>query len=433
MSLATITDYNIINDELVILKQNSSRWYAQIKTAPELGFKNNRVRFSTKCKIGVPSDEESFNNAIAFAKTEISRNNVLREEGHPLYRLKPTVKQVALKVLKEYEKSETDKSRYISIIKNQIIPLLGNLYMKNFDLNELFEFFENRTGGKSKTQITMVKRAINDIYVYAIRKKMIVQADRPLWTDIKVKTDKFKTRLTFRKTDIEIIDENIDDFINASTSKTCKINRILFKFYISFIKETGTRPGTETTGIKWKHLFESAYENEKRATVFLEKGKMGEQNKTRDIHIDQATFKLLTQLYFKKVPNIETQRFLLKYSSNGFPISKFMEFKKINADKYVFARGCGKIPDFCDTWKQFREFIKTDLTNKTFTLYSFRHHFITKNLYQKTDVNRLAEHVGNSEAMIRKYYAGCISAAASECVVKDLTQENVSITSLINS
>jgi hypothetical protein len=160
---------------------------------------------------------------------------------------------------------------------------------------------------------------------------------------------------------------------------------------------------------------------------------MGEQNKTRDIHIDQATFKLLTQLYFKKIPNLETQRFLLKHSSNGIPISKFMAFKKINADKYVFARSCGKIPDFGDTWDQFRKFIKKDLTNKAFTLYSFRHYFITKNLYQKTDVNRLAEHVGNSEATIRKYYDSSLSATASECVVKDLKQENVSVTSLINS
>jgi hypothetical protein len=133
MSLSTISNYNKVNDELAILKQNSSYWNAQIKTAPELGFKNNRVRFSTKCKIGVPSDEESFNNAVEFAKSVIYRNKVLREEGHPLYRLKPSVKQVALNVLKEYEKSSSDKSRYIHIIENEIIPLLGDLYMKNLD------------------------------------------------------------------------------------------------------------------------------------------------------------------------------------------------------------------------------------------------------------------------------------------------------------
>jgi len=426
MNSTTISNYNTINDELVIMKQNSSCWYAQIKTRSELGFKNNRVRFSTKCKIGVPTFEESFNEAVTFAKNEMNKAAIIHEEGHPLYRLKPTVKQISLKILKEYEKSTLDKSGYINIIKKQIIPLLGDIYIKNLGLNELIEFFENRTGGKSQPQISMVKKAIDDIYIHALRKRIIVQADRPLWKDIKITTTKSKPRLTFRKVDVDSINDNIDSFIGKSTNRKVKANRNLFKFYLQFIENTGTRPGEETTGIKWKHIFQSEYKNEDRATIFLEKGKMGEQNKTRDIHIDREVFKLLTQLYFKKFKSEKEIKFLFKHREE-IPINDFMQLKQDHGDEYIFNRSCGKTPIFCDVWDQFRTFLKKNLTEDEFTLYSFRHYFITKKLHQKTDVFKVAKYVGTSSKMIEDYYDGSFSALASEFVIEDLTQEDLNI------
>ena len=299
--------------------------------------------------------------------------------------------------------------------------------MKNLGLNELIEFFENRTGGNSPTQITMVRKAIDEIYIYALRKKMIKQADRPLWKDISRNTDKPKQRLTFRKTDIKDIDNNIDDFINAATTKTCKKNRNLFKFYINFLKLSGARAGLETTGIKWKHLFESKYKNELRATIFLEKGKMGEQNKTRTIHINQTTKNLLINLYMKKIQGTDAKRFLLKYACSGVPLDKFMEFKKLNNDKYVFARSDGKIPDFCDIWSQFRVYLNDKLTDNELTLYSFRHYFITQKLHQDIDVYKLAKYVGTSPDMIKRYYDASFSALASEFMLEDLNQDNFRI------
>ena len=431
MNLATITNYNKVNDELTIMQQNSSYWYAQLKTKPELGFKNNRVRFSTKCKIGEPNFEDSFNKAVNFAEKKLSEYKVLIKEGHTPSFIKPTVHQVALKVLKEYEKSELDKSGYINIVKNQIIPLLGNTDIKDLGLDKLISFFENRSGGRSKTQITMTKAAIDDIHIYALRKNMITQVDRASWGDIKIAVDKTRKRLAFRETDINCINNNIDSFIDAATSKTSRINRNLFKFYINLLKQTGTRAGSETTKIKWKHFFEHKLSNENRVSIFLEKGKMGEQDQTRTIHISKTTSNLLINLYLRKIPEITAKKFLLKHSSSGAPLDKFMELKQEKADEYVFARSCGKIPDFCDIWKQFRKFIQTNspekLSNEKLTLYSFRHYFITQEILKKKDVNKLAKFVGNSEYMIRKYYDGSYSAAASESIVDDLTPQNFSI------
>jgi len=431
MNSTTITNYNKVNDELTIMQQNSSYWYAQLKTKPELGFKSNRVRFSTKCRIGEPNFEDSFNKAVNFAEKKLSEYKVLIKEGHTPSFIKPTVQQIALKVLKEYEKSILDKSGYINIIKNQIIPLLGNIDIKDLGLDEVISFFENRSGGRSQTQTTMTKTAIDDIFIYALRKNMITQVNRPSWKDVKIVINKARKRLAFRETDIDYINSNIDNFIKAANSKTCNENRRLFKYYINFLKRTGTRAGSETTKIKWKHFFEHTLPNENRASIFLEKGKMGEQDKTRTIHISQTTSSLLINLYLRKIPEINAKKFLLKYSSTGAPLDKFMELKQKKSDEYIFARSCGKTPDFCDIWKQFRAFIKTNslekFSNENLTLYSFRHYFITQEILKKKDIGQLARYVGNSEYMIRKYYDGSYSAAASESIVIDLTPQNFSI------
>ncbi len=103
-----INEYNIINDNLVIMKQNSAYWYAQIKTPPELGILNNRKRISTRIKIGTI---ENYYKAVAFGLKLVSKNEILQEEGLPLFDIKPTVKSIALKVIEEIKKLKINKNK----------------------------------------------------------------------------------------------------------------------------------------------------------------------------------------------------------------------------------------------------------------------------------------------------------------------------------
>ena len=41
-----------------------------------------------------------------------------------------------------------------------------------------------------------------------------------------------------------------------------------------------------------------------------------------------------------------------------------MLLKQDHGDKFIFARSCGKIPDYCDVWDQYRTFLKDNLTEK---------------------------------------------------------------------
>jgi len=60
-----IKDYNRINSNLAIMKQNSSYWYTQIKTPANLGISANRKRISTGFKVGTIDD---FLSAVTFGK-----------------------------------------------------------------------------------------------------------------------------------------------------------------------------------------------------------------------------------------------------------------------------------------------------------------------------------------------------------------------------
>ncbi|TOP17888.1 hypothetical protein CGH21_24175, partial [Vibrio parahaemolyticus] len=60
-----------------------------------------------------------------------------------------------------------------------------------------------------------------------------------------------------------------------------------------------------------------------------------------------------------------------------------------------------KKPDFSKIFEQFVEHSKID---SIYTLYSFRHTYITNKLFNKTDIYLLAKHCGTSVAMIEQYY-----------------------------
>ncbi|MGB0835569.1 MAG: tyrosine-type recombinase/integrase [Psychrobium sp.] len=409
-----ITDYNVINDDLVIMKQNSAYWYAQVKTPPELGIPDNRKRVSTKIKIGTLED---YYNAVAFGLKLVAKHQVLQEEGLPLFDIKPTVKSVALKVIKEIEqmkiKRKTHKD-YIRILEKEIIPQLGHLYFKDLQIKELKEFYHNKKA-KSQTRITLTNTTFDKLFFYAVEHKIINQRDKPEFKRIKIEKEITNEQVIFRESDFELINENYESFINNATNRKSKENRELLKLYIEFLKNTGIRSGEETK-IKWKDIYQSG----DRIVISLKKGKMGERKKSRDIAIDKPTFKLLVALLRKrmKIDNPlkeESKDYVFHYQM----FFSFMKSMKVE-NEYIFQRTDNIYPNFLDSFNQLKEHLKDRLSDDKLTLYSFRHYFITDRLLNGIDIYKLAKYVGNSVEVIQKSYSKVTSRLASEHVVKDL-------------
>lgn len=426
-----ITKHNKIPDtKLVVIEQNSSKWWVQVPTPPELGLPHNRKRLSTGIKI---EGKKSFLEACRFGLRLIYKNEILETEGMPLFELKPTVKSIALKVIEEIKNLKIKKKThtdYIRVIEKEIIPQLGNLYFKDLGIRELKEFFNNKKA-KSSTRITITKTAFEKMFDYAIENKIIQQRDKPELNKIKIEKEESEEKVIFRESDFELINSNINSFIDESPKAIVKETRILFKFYMNFLKTTGIRAGKEATGIKWKDLFISK-SNKERMVISVKKGKMEEKKKSREIAIDKETIENLINLLRFKVPyKNEMYAKVLRKDHTKSPIMardlmvehkgliEFIKDCKIE-NEYIFSRKDKKIPTYESTFAQFKNFIDDRFSDDNLTLYSYRHYFITDRLLNNVEIYKLAKYCGNSVEMIEKHYSKVTSRLASEHVIKDL-------------
>jgi len=410
-----IKDYNRINSNLVIMKQNSSYWYAQIKTPANLGISANRKRISTGFKIGTI---DNFLNAVAFGKKILDKQNYLNEVGIPLPEITPTVKSVALKTIKKIEDQKVKRGThkdYIRVIESEIIPKLGCIRFNQLGTLEIKAFFSNNSF-KSKTSVTIRKTCFRKIFDYAADHKIIKIGDIPNFKFLEVETSDKEETVIFRNNDFNIINAANNSFIEASNNSISKENRELFKFYREFLKLTGIRTGLETN-IKWKDIYLNQTNGKDRIIIHISNGKMAAQNKTRDIAIDQEILNLLIELFKYQAQN-KLNLTETKFNSHQQLFSLIKQLKIEN--HYIFQRKNRKLPNFIDCFNQLKEFLDNRLSSEKLTLYSYRHFFITESLMHEVDIYQLSKYVGNSVNIIEKTYSKVTSILASEHVKKDL-------------
>jgi hypothetical protein len=352
-----IDKYNRIPEtKLVVLKQNSSKWWVQVPTPKEMGITGNRKRLPTELNIystDEPSkyDKKSFLSACRFGLKLIYENEVLQKKGLPLFELKPTVKSISLKVIEEIEKIKNKKDihrDYIRVLKKEIIPQLGNLYLQDLRLKEINEFFQNKQY-RSSSVITVAKTAFDKIFNYAEFNNLILPRDRPSLSKLEIEIDQKTEYVSFIDNDIELISRNIQNFIYASKNKKTKESRELFRFYTSFLKTTGVRTGKEATGILWKDIYTSKSGGD-RVVVKIAKGKIAKsKGRTRNIRIDKETIEnLMKFLMFQTGFNSHVEKTFSEFNIDA-PVSyggvefkhkdlvKFIEMFKLE-NKPIFAR-----------------------------------------------------------------------------------------------
>jgi len=420
--LIKINDYNRINNNLVILKQNSSYWYAQIKTPSELGLQNNRKRVSTGFKIGTT---DNYFNAVTFGKNLINKQKYLKEEGIFLREIVPTVKSIALKTVEQFQNRKIKRQThndYIRILKTEITDQLGDIHFNKLGTLDIKNFFKN-SKFKSKTSITKRKTCFRKMFDYAADHKIIKISDVPNLKFLEVETSDKEETVIFRNNDFEIIEAANGSFIEASKNFITKENRELFKFYREFLKLTGIRTGLETN-IKWKDIYLNKTNGNDRIIIHISNGKMAAQNKTRDIAIDQEILNVLIELFKYQTRN-QLNLTETKFNSHQ---QIFALIKKLKIENhYIFQRKNRKLPNFIDCFNQLKDFLDNRLSSEKLTLYSYRHYFITESLLHEVDIYQLSKYVGNSVDIIEKTYSKVTSILASEYVKKDLNLDKFKV------
>jgi len=413
--LININDYNRINSKLVILKQNSSYWYAQIKTPPELGIPNNRKRISTGFKIGT---SDNYFNAVTFGKNLIDKQKYLKEEGIFLREIVPTVKSIALKTVEQIKNKKIKRGThddYIRILNSEIIEHLGEIHFNKLGTLDLKNYFK-KIKNKSKTAITIRKTCFRKMFDYAADHKIINMGEIPNLKFLEVETSHKEETVIFRNNDFNIIEASHSSFVEASNNSIARENRELFKFYRAFLKMTGIRTGLETN-IKWKDIYLSTSNGNKRIIIHISNGKMAAQNKTRDIAIDQEILNVLIELFKFQTRN-KLNLTETKFNNHQ---QMFLLIKQLKIENhYIFQRNNRKLPNFIDCFNQLKDFLDNRLSSEKLTLYSYRHFFITESLLHEVDIYQLSKYVGNSVDIIEKTYSKVTSILASEYVKKNL-------------
>ena len=282
-----------------------------------------------------------------------------------------TVRYVANKLLKEYEKRQKDTNTtkviykdYIRVFKN-IIKLYENLNIKRLDTQELKKYFNKPF---SKTQITITRYCFKEIFEFALQKKQIEFI--PKFPKITVK--KIKDKTDIKDDTIRALRDRFRTLSKETKSKIAKENFKILEVFIDQLLQTGARYG-ELRNLKSKNIIED------NLKVFYKFEKSKVETARRTILISHMT----------------------EYGLEDLPNNPYKQ-------EFVFQRKDGKLPDFSQILQGDKQrnpdwYKSKGLEN--FTLYNIRDNFIKRKIEEGKDLFLISQFVGTSIEMIQKHYA----------------------------
>ena len=174
--------------------------------------------------------------------------------------------------------------------------------------------------------------------------------------------------------------------------------RPLLRDYVEMLLYTGMRHGTEAMRVRWQDLQWHTHKGVKYLRIWVS-GKTGGRwliakhaavEVLRRLHARQAD---IADVAFEDVLTTRVPQLLFRFSSGHQPHSLVGTFRKLMRDSGLLLDGAGQAR----------------------TLYSLRHTYATLELLNNgTDIHTLARQMGNSAAMIERYYSKLTATMAAE-------------------
>ncbi|PML48757.1 hypothetical protein BCT76_09705 [Vibrio tasmaniensis] len=309
--------------------------------------------------------------------------------------------------LSEYFDSSSKKiyKDYKRVLINELSKDHGNLSIKDFD-RAIIKSYLTRYAN-STTQLRIRKTTIKHLFDLAVDKRFLKEYEVPSFPNVEVQVD--EVRSMFAKRHLEIFKENLDPFIDDSTNRIVKSRRELFKHYLTFLLETGIRPGKEALSLKWSDIY---YDNNV-LSIRITKGKIHSKSKSsfREIPLSSVAVNALSDI-------LEYCLDLGVFSRLSMLIPDLSSL----SDSFIFLRADAQNtnPQYEKTFKQLCEFCSIDQPKFLYTLYSCRHTYITKQLVEGTDIYLVATQCGTSVEMIQKHYSKLTAVMRSSELVGEV-------------
>lgn len=384
MAQLSVNSIQILDGAVTLTKRdNSAAWQARYKIG------NKWIRTTTK--------QKELARATKTAQDIYLRARFREDEGLPIVtkRFDTVAKQTSNKLLAALKANEGKKvfEDYVRVIKNYLIPFFGsyNITSIDFALMERYAIWrKNKIGHEVKAStINTHNSALNKIFEEAMLHGFMTKANVPLLINRGLKSER---RSDFTLEEYRYLVSFMRDWVNDVEMKRSKsiAMRQLLRDYVLILANTGMRHGTESYGIKWKHL-SWHMDGDRRVLMISVYGK----TKQRELAArDNCT------AYFKRIHD----------RADDLQDLTFEELIDKGIDKYVFRLSDGtRTKNLAQTFEILMK--DSDLlidrrTNSNRTLYSLRHTYATfALLYEKLDLFDLEKQMGTSAEMIRKHYA----------------------------
>ena len=289
---------------------------------------------------------------------------------------------------------------YIKAIEKYIRPYLGFKQLETLTAKDItqFELWRNRQMTKTPKHSTL------NTYTSAWTKICELAVARG-WISERVPVPKFtasgqksKPRPAFTREEINFLLKHMVTWVNGGRTETTREIKPLLRDYVEVLLYTGIRHGTEAMNIKWKHLEWHTDKGVRYLRIWVS-GKTG----GRWLIAKHQAVDAFKRLHARRA-NIKDTPF------DGMFEQKF--------DALVFVYSNGYQPH--DLRGTFRNLMKDsgllyDSEGQTRTPYSLRHTYATLELLENgTEIHTLAKQMGNSVAMIERYYSKLTATMAAE-------------------
>lgn len=377
----------------------------------------------------------------------------------PKHTLVKTLCKEKAKLLLADDKIGTHKV-YASILTDELAPMWGAMKIKEVTRTDIKNYIKNRV--KSTTQFNYRKTAIRELFLHAVDQNLIKEHELPSFPakkDVGVEPD--EERDIFEDDDLKLINSKFPSFIESSRKSITKKQRIILKYYLQFLMETGVRPGEEALNIRISD-FRFAHPEELMVTEAMAAKLEDKIESTRTAfqsmhddyiseliksgidmsHVekkefvvtgdaDESTHRLdmivritkgkihskkktsfreavLTSKAISAVNNLLSEVHNWKYGV-GTLINhpqKNGELRELLNTKVFLAPECqNTMTQYEKTFTQLCDYIKLSRKDRFLTLYSSRHTYITNCLKKRVPITFLAVQCGTSVEMIQQRYS----------------------------
>ena len=273
------------------------------------------------------------------------------------------------------------------------MPFFGNHNITNITYQLIHQYAvwrDEKIGHKAKAStISTNNSALNKIFDEAMLHNYMSKAQIPQLVN---KGEKGTRRSDFTLDEYRYLIEFMRTWVNEFEGKRQKSieMRELLRDYVLILANTGMRHGTESYGLKWKHL-SWHNKNGKQALMLSVDGKTNQR---------ELVARRNCIAYFKRIHS----------RSEDISHLTFEELIESGADKYVFRLSDGtRTKNLSQTFEilmRDSDLLVDRRTDTNRSLYSLRHTYATfALLYEDIDVFTLEKQMGTSVEMIRKHYA----------------------------